>query len=114
MAQEVVAASDAENGKAGLSKGGNKVGTGDGEDSGSCRDGHSLNSDEFQILFRRALDFQTQFYGFANALDDLVEGPRLRIASGHLRNRGYVIAFRVALNHDIELTWHWLCPCLPL
>ena len=44
-------------------------------------------------MFRRALDFQTQLYGFANALGGLVEGPRLRMASGYLRDRGYVIAF---------------------
>jgi hypothetical protein len=73
---------------------------------GSCRDSHALNSDELQILFPCALDFQTQFNGFANALGDFVEGPPLRMASWNLRNRGYVIAFGIALNNDIELAWH--------
>ena len=41
----------------------------------------------------RAFHFQTQLYGFANALGDLVKGPRLRVACGELGNRGYVIAF---------------------
>ena len=54
-------------------------------------------------MFRGALDFQAKFYGFANALGDLVEGPRLRMAGRYLRNRGYVVAFRIALNHNIEL-----------
>ena len=55
VAQEIMAAFDAENRKARLSEGGNEIGTGD---SGSYRDGHALNSHELQIMFRRAFDFQ--------------------------------------------------------
>jgi hypothetical protein len=63
-AQKVMTAFDAENGKAGLPEGGDKIGPGDTRTPASCRDGHSLNSDELQIMFRRSLDFQTQFYRF--------------------------------------------------
>ena len=65
-------------------------------------------------MFRRALDFQTQFYGFANAFRDLVERPRLRMACGDLWNGRNVVAFLIALNYDIELAWHRMCPRLSL
>jgi len=51
----------------------------------------------------RALDIQTQLYGFANTLRDLVERSRLSVACGDLWNRGDVEALLVALNDDIEL-----------
>jgi hypothetical protein len=54
-------------------------------------------------VFRRALDIQTQLDGFTNALRNLVERPRLRVAGGDLWNGGDVETFLVALNDDIEL-----------
>jgi hypothetical protein len=42
----------------------------------SCRDGHALDANELQILFRPAIDFQ--LYGFADVLCDLVKRPPLR------------------------------------
>jgi hypothetical protein len=73
------------------------------EKSGSCGDGNALDPNELQSVFRRTLDFQTQLDGFANALGDLVERPRLRVACGNLWNGGNVEALLVALNDDIEL-----------
>jgi hypothetical protein len=65
----------------------------------------------FQPLpLRRALDFQAKLYSYANALHNLVKGPCLRMAGWDLRNGSYVIAFRIALNDDIELAWHRMCP----
>ena len=54
-------------------------------------------------MFRRARHFETQFDSFANALRDLVQRPRLRMASGDLWDRGDIIAFLITFNNDIEL-----------
>ena len=51
---------------------------------------------------------------FANAFADLVEGACLGVTSGYLGDRAYVKAFRITLNHDIELVWHSFRPRLPL
>ena len=70
--------------------------------SGSCRNIHALDANKLQILIGCAFDREAQLYGFADALVDLVEGPRLCIAPRDLRNRGDVVAFRVALNDNVK------------
>ena len=56
-------------------------------------------------MFRRAFDFETQLKGFADSLRDLKRSC-LGVTSRNLRNGSDVVAFLVALDHDIELTWH--------
>ena len=69
VVQKVMAAFDAKKTKKpAFTEGGHEVGACDAGETGSCRDGNALDANEFQIMFRRALDFQTQFYGLANAL----------------------------------------------
>ena len=70
VAQEMMAAFDTEHAETGFCECGNEVRAGA---SGSCRDGDTLDANELQVLIRRAFHFQTQLYGFANALGDLVE-----------------------------------------
>ncbi len=51
---------------------------------GSCSDGDALNADELKTPLGRTFHFETQFDGLANALRDLVEGPRLCVTSRKL------------------------------
>ena len=76
---------DAQNAETSLGKRGNKFGTG-GTGSAPYPAAVTRWIPTIQVRFRRAFDFQAQLYGFADALGNLVEGPRLRVASGYLRD----------------------------
>ena len=55
-------------------------------ESGSCCNRYALNPDELKRLFRRARHFEAQFYSLANALRQLIQRFRLRMASRELRD----------------------------
>ena len=59
---------------------------------------------------RKPLDFKAQFDGFFHAIREIVEGRSLSMASGKTRNRADVQARFVALDHNIERTFHTTYP----
>ena len=58
-------------------------------------------------MFRGAFDFQVD-NSIASRMRSvtLVERPSLGMAGRYLRNRGYVVAFRIAVYQAIQLTQH--------
>ena len=92
VAEEMMATLDTQNAETCLRERGNKFRARDNVEFGSCGDGHPLNAHELQFLLRRTFHFQAQRDGFADALGDLVERARLRVAGGDLGNGSYVIA----------------------
>jgi hypothetical protein len=88
----MMAAFHTQNAEPDLRESGNEIGAPKPAESGSCRNGHTLDADEFQFLFRRPLRFEAESDRFADPLRDLVERARLRVATGYLGNRRHVIA----------------------
>jgi hypothetical protein len=77
---------------------------------GSCCDRDALNTDELKTLVGRTFHFETQLDSLANAFRDLVEGSRLRVTPGKLRDWRDVVTFLVALYDNIVLAWQWIVP----
>ena len=88
VADKMMAAFDAQYTETGLPERGNQFGARYTRASAMPR-WSPLDADELQFLLRRAFDVQAQRKGLADALGDLIERARLRVAASDLRNRGY-------------------------
>ena len=55
---------------------------------------------------RDVFQFKAEFDGFADPQHDNIEGLGLGVAAVQLRNGGYVVAFGVTLDYNIELSRH--------
>ena len=79
----------------------------------ACSDGDALHTNELGSRLPLLLDLETQLDGLADPLDQLVEGARLSVATGQLRDAGHIVTVSVELDDDTKLTLtdslHWEC-----
>jgi hypothetical protein len=69
----------------------------------ACSDGDTLHANELGRRLPLLLDLEAQLDGLADPLDQLVEGARLSMAPGQLRDAGHIVTVRVALDDNTKL-----------
>ena len=75
------------------------------EASAAYSDGDTLHSDELRGDSNISVNFQTQFNGLANSLDQLIKRARLSVAPRQLWNARHIVALLVALDDNAEFTF---------
>ena len=70
----------------------------------ACSDGDALHTNELGSRLPLFLDLETQLDGLADPLDELVEGARLSVATGQLRDAGQIVTVSVELDDNTKLT----------
>ena len=67
-------------------------------------DGDALHTNELGSRLPLFLDLETQLDGLADPLDELVEGARLSMATGQLRDAGQIVTVPIELDDHAKLT----------
>jgi hypothetical protein len=70
----------------------------------ACSDGDALHTNELRRRLPLFLDLETQLDGLADPLDQLVEGARLSMATGQLRDAGHIVTVPIDLDDHTKLT----------
>ena len=70
----------------------------------ACSDGDALHTNELGSRLALLLDLETHLNGLANPLDQLVEGARLSMAAGQLRDAGHIVTVPVELDDNAKST----------
>ena len=74
-------------------------------------DGDALHTNELGSRLPLLLYFETHLDGLADPLDQLIEGARLSVAAGKLRDAGHIVAVPVELDDNTKLALtdssHW-------
>ena len=70
----------------------------------ACSDGDALHANELGSQLPLLLDLETHLDGLADPLDQLVEGARLSMAAGQLRDAGHIVTVPIELDDNAKLT----------
>jgi hypothetical protein len=104
--QKLVAATPSDNFEAQNIQSCNELLAGETRQPRHLNESKPLNSDELQILRVFALGLQAELGGLSNANHQLIERPRLGVASLELRDRSNVETLTVALDDDVKFSLH--------
>jgi len=74
--------------------------------NGSYLDRDTLDADELWTRDAGALDFEAELNRFLDAVEELVQGARLRVAAVQLWHAGDVEAFGVSFDDDGKFAFH--------
>ena len=66
-------------------------------------DGDTLHANELGLCRKRTLDFQAKLNGFLDALNQLVQRPRLGVAAGQRRHARHIVTFLIPLEDNAKL-----------
>ena len=70
----------------------------------ACSDGDALHANELGSRLALLLDLETHLDGLADPLDQRVEGARLSMAAGQLRDAGHIVTVPIELDDNAKLT----------